>query len=110
MSDEVIIRLRATCDLLKAFSTLVKRLNRICKKYDMPLSEIKNPNSFGQNSLKELIESLPPEKLGKVMQAMAKIEEFKHNTGNFMGYTPEELNEFADKLELLTKDLTEALR
>ena len=110
MSDEVVTRLRAMCDLLKAFSNLVRRLNRISKKYNMPLNEIKNLNSFDRDSLRVLIKSLPPEKLGHVVVAVTKIEEFQRDTKNFMDYTPEELDEFAAKLASLVKELEEALR
>ena len=106
MYNEVIIRLRATCDLLKDFSTLMKHFNQISKKYDISLNEIKNLNSFEQNSLRELIESLPPKKLDLVIRAMTKIKAFRHNTGNFTEHTPEELDEFVDKLELLIKEYT----
>lgn len=65
MSDDVMRKLRALCDVLKNFSEFMVLLGKTSKKHQIPIGEVGNFNSLNITP-QDLTKSIPPEKLGFV--------------------------------------------
>ena len=101
MSDEdkSITALRILRDVLSNFSNLVESVNHTAKRYDLSLSEIKNFNLSKPASLKTLFASLPPEKLGLLIDVAADMDDMKEGMTQFLNYDADQLDGFEKRLK-----------
>ena len=83
------------------------KLTSFREKYGMELNEALQSGLTGPDTIPNLVNSLPPEKLGLLMILMSDINKISPDLGNFMSYDTERMQGVREKILSISKKLND---
>lgn len=104
-AERAIATLKLTREMLAGFSNLIEALRRGSDAHRVSLKDVRTGGSMG----KELVEALPPEKLGLLIKAISGMGSLHAGLENFMSYDTFQLDELNGELKSTIQDFDHVL-